>query len=266
MRTEIYLWIEPLIMNHKRCTKKVYFKCIVEGDHTSLTNEQVERNVLEGKLLTEIMDFADIDSNWDFGVVSVKASTKKPSIKFAKSPEKIKKDKEAKLQKKKIETALAKVLSSETKLQLSKEDITIKDNGVLELSLPFIGVNQKIEFSKIWENIEANILGKIKEGDNIILTDDDGNEIFEIRGGSFLNVGLSDLSIYDAKKANKSRSIFTADEGLKGGLFIRDDGSLDIGDYNRTFYIKINTGNLLKSSLKLNKSLNELLDKKLLKP
>ena len=63
---------------------------------------------------------------------------------------------------------------------------------------------------------------------------------------------------------NENRSLFTHMQGLKGGLFIRKDGSLDIGDAKRTFYMRIDTKRLLKLSLKNRLSLNEMTSQKLL--
>ena len=134
----------------------------------------------------------------------------------------------------------------------------IKEDGMIEISLPSVDYKQDFDFSKIWDNIEKNIVGKLKEDDKIVLTDDSGNIIIEVLGGSFLNVGLADLSIYNSSKKSKNNSFFDKNDGLIGGLFIRDDGSMDIGDIDRTFYIKIYTNNMLKQSLKLGKSFNDL--------
>lgn len=122
-----------------------------------------------------------------------------------------------------------------------------------------------IDFSKIWETLEKDFIGKIQPGDSITLTDDEGNAIFELVGGDFLNIKVADLGIYDAKKMKDNPGMFDKAEALKGGLFLRNDGTLDVGDRERTFYLKIHTGRLLKASLKLKKTLMELTQQKLLK-
>jgi hypothetical protein len=254
MNTQIYLWVEPMVMNHKRCTDKVYFNCIVEGNHTSVELVELE-DLIGGKKMDEIMAFADIDSNWNYGVVSSKATNKKPLIEYAISPEKTAKDKSDKvaaIAKKKEDGRIAKILSSKKPLQMAKNNLEIQDGGMIDVKLPSVNFSGKIDFPKIWLSLEKQFIGKIKEGDTVKLTDDDGNIIFEIQGGSFLNVALADLTVNDSTK-----EYFP----LKGGLYIRDDGSIDVGDFHRTFYLKIYTNNLLKASLKVKKSLMDLTQK-----
>lgn len=269
MNTQIYLWVEPMVMNHERCTDKIYFNCIVEGNHTSAEPRELE-DLIEGKRMDAIMDFADISSNWNYGVVSSTATNKKPLIEYAISPEKIAKDKSDKivavakkkkdkivaLAKKKKDSRIAKIVNSKKPLQLTKKNLEIHDGGMIDVKLPALNVSEKIDFAKIWQSLEKEFIGKIKEGDTVTLTDDDGNKIFEMKGGSFLNVALADLTVND-----NTKEFFP----LKGGLYIRDDGSIDIGDFQRTFYLKIYTNNLLKACLKVKKSLMELTQKKILK-
>lgn len=271
MNTLIYLWIEPLVMNHKKCNEKIYFNCTINGDYSKLEPKELE-NIISGKIMGRIMDYANIESNWNFEVLSAKSTRKEPNIEIVDSPEKIAKDKEQKALNKKIEAEnkaldkkIVKIISSSKEIELSKsENVEIKENGIISVSLPSLKINEEINFSQIWENIEKNFIGKIKEGDVIKLTDEFGNELITLRGGSFLNIGISDLKVYNAKKMQKKESMFNWSEGLKGGLFLRDNGDLDIGDLKRTVFITINTRNLLKSSLKLKMPLNELTSQKLL--
>ncbi len=251
--TQIYLWIEPMIMNHQRCSGKVFFNCIIDGNYKQFDCKEVE-DVISGGTMDSIMDFANIDSNWNYGVISTSSTNKKPSIEFDKSPEE-----------KDTANKIAKVVRSKKPITITKENVEIKDKGIIEISFPDLKLKDKIDFSKIWNTLEKNFIGKIKEGDKVSLKDDDGNIIFEMIGGSFLNIGLADMKVYDTKKKNPNPSIFTEMEGLKGGLFIRDDGSMSIGDMDRTFFLTIHTNNLLKASLKLNKSMSELATIKLLK-
>jgi hypothetical protein len=262
MKTELYVWLEPLVMNHQKCNDKVYFNVVVSGDYSKASKEELDSLLEEN--ISDIMEFADISPNNDFGVVSATILSEesfKDSIEFAESP----KQKKVKVEEQKVKADIEKLISSEEEIVLTDKNLTIKDDGIIELSLPAIKMKQNIDFPKIWESIEKNIQGKIKEGDKVVLTDDEGNTILEIIGGGFLNVGLADMNIYDSKKMIPNASIFDRNVGLKGGLFVRKDGSMDIGDTERTFYLKIYTNKLLKQALKLGKSLNEITEIKLLK-
>lgn len=270
MNTQIYLWVEPMVMNHKRCNEKIYFNCTIDGNYSKLEPKELE-DIISGKNMDNIMDYANISSNWNYGVISAKATRQSECIEILDSPEKIAKDKEKKAldkkiesEKKALENKVLKIVSNKKEIELTKSNVISKDNGIIQVSLPSLNVKETINFAEIWVNIEKNFIGKIKKGDNITLIDDFGNKLFEIIGGSFLNVGLADIRVYDKKNLPENPSIYDYAEGLKGGVFVRDDGSMDIGDVNRTFYLKIFTNNLLKSSLKLKKSLNELTSQKLL--
>jgi hypothetical protein len=277
MNTQIYLWIEPMVMNHKRCSEKVYFNCTIDGNYSKLEPKELE-DIIGGKNMDNIMDYANISSNWDYGVISAKATRQSESIEILDSPEKIAKDKEKKELDKKIESEkrvvekakktlenkIVKIVSNKKEIELTKSNVQIQDNGIIEVSLPSLQVKETINFPDIWDTLEKEFIGKIKEGDKVTLTDDFGNKLFEIIGGSFLNVGIADMKVYDSKKMPKKPSMFNWSEGLKGGLFVRDDGSMHVGDLKRTFFFIIHTNNLLKSSLKLKKPLNELTSQKLL--
>lgn len=259
------MWIDPMVINHEKGNGKIYFNCIIQGNYTGLKAKQSEE-IVEGKVLDSIMEFADIQANYNFGVVSLSKTKAKPSIAFAKSPEQVLQEKQAQLEKEKAELKLAKLLNSKSAIPMTKDNVIILNDGMLNVSLPGHNINQPLDFAKIWSQLEKHIIGKIQEGDVVTLTDNDGNVLFEIQGGSFLNVALADLNIYDKNKAPKEKvSPFNFSEGLKGGLFIREDGSIHVGDYNRTFYLKIYTNRLLKASLKLNKPLSETMEIKALK-
>lgn len=252
MNTLIYMWIEPLVMGHERCSEKLYFDVVIDGDYSELNSSEIE-DIISGSIMYEIMDFANICQNWNYKVVAAKSTKEKPSINFAKTPEEIVK-----------ENKIKKFVEGKEELVMSKSDFKINNDGTINVSVPSLKLNEKINLPKMWESIEKNIIGKIKEGDRLILKDDFGNPIFEIWGGSFLNVAIGDVAIYDKKEMDEKVSIFNYSKGLKGGAFIRDDGRIDIGDFKRTFYLQVYTNNLIKSSLKLNKSLNELTSQKFL--
>lgn len=261
MNTLIHLWVEPLIMNHARSNEKIYFNVIIKGNHVT-QNCLILDSLLEGEVMADIMDYADIEYNWDYAALWSKATNKPVSIVKADSPE----QKEEKEIVKTINKEIAKIVTNKKDFKIDKSNVEIEDMGKIRISVPSLRIEDKIDFDKIWETLEKNFIGNIKEGDKVTLTDDDGNEIFELVGGSFLNVGVADLGIYDSKKIKENSGFFGKGAALKGGLFLRADGTLDIGDSERTFYLKIHTGRLLKASLKLKKSIMELTQQKLLTP
>ena len=103
MNTQIYLWVEPMVMNHKRCNEKIYFNCTIDGNYSKLEPKELE-DIISGKNMDNIMDYANISSNWNYGVISAKATRQSECIEILDSPEKIAKDKEKKALDKKIES------------------------------------------------------------------------------------------------------------------------------------------------------------------
>lgn len=250
MNTQIYMWLQPLVMNNRKCYDKVYFNYTVEGDKTELSFKEIE-NIIEGENgIQEIMNYADILGNWDYGVIETTLTDKFEKIVFAISPEQQKIDKENK----EIELSINKIVNSKEPIVITNKNITVNDGGLIDVKLPHLKISDKIDFTKIWNSLENDVIGKIKNGDEIIIKDEYGNKILEVRGGNFLEIAFADLKVYDRDKHN-SGSFLSSHQGLKGGLYIRDDGSLDIGDVERTFYMRLYTNNLLKTSLKLKKSL-----------
>lgn len=252
MNTEIYLWIEPLVSRHLTPKKRAYFNCVVNEDVSQLEINELEE-FIQGKTMQTIMDANDIHSNWNFGVISAKRTSKAASIESTSSPAERKKQQK-----------ISSLIKSKKEIQLTKDNVTIMEDGKLMVSLTNIDFKQEIDFKKIWASLEENVIGKIKEGDTITINNHNGDPIIDIIGGSYLNVGLADLSIYDKSKKPKHTGLTNWAEGFKGGLFVRKDGNLDIGDLHRTFYLRIYTNRLIKESLKLNKSMSELADIKLL--
>ena len=257
MNTLIYLWIEPLAMNHQRCDsdKKVYFNCIVKGDLIADGEIDIDTldNALDGEIMDDIMEFADIQQNWNYRSVSAKLTNKPIGIEFAESPEDIR-----------INKGITAIVKSKKDIPLTAKNVEVNDGGKIDVMLPALNIKETIDFAKLWSSIEKNFIGKIKEGDNVIFTDDKGNKIFELTGGSFLNIGVADLSVYSPNMP-QDPTMMDKIEHLIGGLFIRDNGDIEIGDRDRTFYMRINTNKLLKTSLRLKKSLMELTQQKLLK-
>lgn len=250
MNTLIHLWIEPLVMNHERCNEIIYFNQIINGDYSGLKTEELDE-LIQREHIQDVMDYADIDRNWNFGVLWAKTTSKPVSITRVDSP----KEKKEKATVKKINKEIQRIVTNKTVLPFDARNMDIQDGGKINVSVPALRINDTIDFAKIWNSLEDNFIGKIQEGDHVVLTDDDGNKIFEIHGGSFLNVG---------GMGSTDMSIRGKNGDLKGGLYLRDDGRLDIGDYERTFHLQIYTNNLLKASVKLNKSLMDITSQKLL--
>jgi hypothetical protein len=286
MNTLIHLWVEPMVMAHKRCPvdTKVYFNAIIKGKHNFVNDEAME--ALDGSLMASIMDFGDIDTNWDYGVVSTKLTTKPVGITYGLNIEQHEEEQKEKIHQKivkqekrkiaKINSQIAvlkgkklqKIISGKQELAITKKDFTINDNGTISVSINDLATTETIDFPKIWLDLEKNFIGKIAEGQRVELLSDSGEKIFEMVGGSFLNVAIADLHVYDTKTMPDKDKIglYNRGQGLKGGLYIRDDGTLHIGDFNRTFFLSINTKNLIRAALKANKSLMEVTKMKLLKP
>ena len=76
------------------------------------------------------------------------------------------------------------------------------------------------------------------------LTNSFGEEILEIRNGSFLNAGLADIKVFANSKDSKEHSLLNP--RAKGGIFIRENGVLDFGDIGRTKYMTINLSNFAR--------------------
>lgn len=230
MNTLIYIWIEPLVIGNKKADNtKLYFEYITSEN---VSGEDAE-NFISGSRLSDIMDFADVSQNWDYGVISASPTEEKPCIRFTTSPEE-----------RKLNEKISDFINSDKDIVLQKKDFEI-DGGLVKITYGDLQVNEQFDFLNFWRDfIEKNLVGKIKEGDSISIKDEHGNEVIEIRGGGFLNACLADINI------NRG------DEQI-GGMFIRDGGFMDIGDVERTFYIRINTNKLIKICLKNKKSLTD---------
>lgn len=269
MNTLLHIWLDPIDINFERAKGKVYFNYIVENDDiTELSehelNDYIGGNGSSNSIVAQLMYHADISRNMDYGVISATLTDKSHNIEITDSPEKRESDAKEEREKKEYNMTLTKIVDGKVPVVLTNDNLEIKDDGTIDLFYPALKLKDNINFPKLWDQLEQNIIGKIKKGDKLEIKDDDGNVVLNITGGNFLNVGLADLNIYDTKTMAENRSLFTHIQGLKGGLFIRKDGSLDIGDAKRTFYMGIDTKRLLKLSLKNKLSLNEMTSQKLL--
>jgi hypothetical protein len=253
MKTQIYLWIDPLYVGHEKSKGKLYFYLTIEEDLTELSPAEVEDSVLEG-YISEILDFADVQQNWNYGVVSISQTDSEERLVSAPSPKELR----AKAKAERTQALVTCFVENPENVHLSKNNIEAKDGGIIEVKVPNLQVVDSINFGSLWNSLEKNVLGKISKGDLAEINDEFGNPLFRLQGGNFLSLVGADIDVYGSDKITHDSSIFTKLAALKGGVYIRENGTLDIGDRERTFYLNINVGNLLKASLKLGKSLNEL--------
>ena len=254
--------------------KKIWLNLFLSDDAGD-NKKELEKYLTKSLIIMDLQEalYPRGHGAWNWDIISIENSKRtfapyllqKFDYEITKSPEELLEIENKKESDKKLNTQIQKVVKSKKEIPLTAENLEIQNDGTIDLSFPTLQVKEKIDFPKIWDILEKDFIGKINEGDVVTLIDA-GNKIFELRGGSFLNVGLADLKIYDAKKRKGIvHSIFNDLVGLKGGAFIRDDGRIVVGNLDRTFYLEIFTNNLLKSSLKLKKSMMEITQTKLLK-
>jgi hypothetical protein len=224
-------------------TKKVYFDIVIEGNIYSEDYKDIESNLTYSQI-DSIMNFANISFNNDFRVIDACLTNKKPYIKNDISPEQRKQNR-INTQK---EIYCINRLNDNKPLIIDKDSVDIENRGLLTFEVEEIDKKVSLDMGKIWQALEKNIVGKIKEGDKIELKDDNGNLLFRLQGGSFLCVANADVKLYPQGKILDS--YFDRMTDINAGFFIREDGNLDMGDFDRTFYLSINLGNLSKAYLK----------------
>lgn len=251
------MWLMPL--RDKPQLEKEYFYYVLEGQHTQLKIKELDNMLVDGQHIRNIMDFADCSYNQDFAILSVELTDQLAGqIEFADAPELKEKAKKVAEQKSVLEL----VLAGKKKIQVTKENIEVKDGGILTITTPETGAHD-FNFGKLWDSIEAGGIDKMAKGDKVTLQNDKGENIVEITGGNFLSLVGVDIEVLDVTKLrNKENpSFFDRAEALKGGLYVRKDGTLDIGNIQRTFYMQINVKNLLLSALSKSLSLTEATQK-----
>ena len=249
MNTLIYIWLKPI--RNTDTLKKEYFNYVTKGDLTSFDKKYLEDWMGNQMAIKEIMDFADISHNFDFGIISVEKTSLPVHISTEVAPEE-----------KEVRTNVGLVLSGKKDFDLTKESAEVIDGGLIKFENKEIGLNSSIDIGDIWKQLQKM---KIKEGDEVTLKDDLGNIVFEILGGSYLSLVGAEMEIYDKEKLGNDHSFFNKRNSLIGGVYVRDDGSLDIGNIERTFYMKIYTKILVLASLKAKKQLSEITTKLLTK-
>lgn len=132
-------------------------------------------------------------------------------------------------------------LLKNSKLTIDKWDIN--EEGVICFTHNGITLG-KLDIDSLYSQFSN---WKLNEDEISTISDSDGNDILEIRGSSFYNVGLADIKIYDGDLKPEDIGFLTP---IKGGIFIRDNGSIQIGDINRTRSISFDLGHFLKIAKK----------------
>lgn len=267
MNTQLYIWIEPLVVNHKQCSDRLYINYVTNDSNVPTDLGEATEYIFQSKIIEDILYYANVPLNNDAGVISITPTKKEVGISFTKSPDEKKKEKLANKKALQVKNTEKAILSNKKEITLTKKSIKILDNGVLKINVPELDRTDYIDFDKIWNLIEDKFIGKLKPQEKIELINNNGDTIIEIQEGSFLNIAGGDLLIYDPEKRKNEthHTLINRGVGLKGGLFVREDGSLDIADAKRTFYLKIYTDKLVKTSLLTGESLEELTGQKLLK-
>lgn len=153
------------------------------------------------------------------------------SIEIGIDPKILKKEERQKLIVKKFEENLDNysVERKHIKVDFNKGLFKIKNKafGKLEISI-----------DSIYNLIEKDTV------DNIVLTNSFKEEILYLRHGSFLNAGLADIKVFNNVEEKEKYSY--TNNTAKGGIYIRDDGELHIGDMNRTKFLVVNMTALVK--------------------
>lgn len=255
MNTLIYLWLDPDVMNIGTPKRKEYFNLIIKGDFTQMELSELEEELGSMRVINHIMDFANIYVNRDFGVVSACLTNEPPSITYTDSPEE--REKEASLAR--MTEALDLSLKSDKPLDVTSKNISVTNSGQIQIDVPELGIVESIDAIDIWNFVEKNIQGKINEGQTLTIEDNEGNNIIDIIGGSYLNVGIAPYKFYDEEQNEVANSMGDLYAKAKGGFYIREDGRIDLGDLDRTFYMSINIGAWLKATLKNNALLTDFL-------
>lgn len=254
MNTRLYVWLNPLVGG--KYTDE-YFYLTVEGDRTGDDLKELEDEFLgwkkDGDYLEVMMDMVGASSNNDYAVRSAKLTDNEVGlVEYALSP----KAQKAKKKKEKVDKNVALVLAGDKDLKVTKSNLTATDKGKVKVKLSEVGIKEEFDFPTFWAMLQLSpMIKNIKKGDRLTITNDFGETVLDVRGGNFLSLAGADIGVYDTDV--NPNSIFSREAGLKGALYIRDDGRLEIGNKERTFYVSINMSALMKSNLKTGLSLTD---------
>jgi len=115
------------------------------------------------------------------------------------------------------------------KTDLKKGLFTIKNKAFGKVEIPIMSIYALIE--KNTEN-------------DFDLVNSFGDKILSLNHGSFLNAGLADIQVFDSSEKMESDSLMNPTS--KGGIFVRDNGTLHVGDIDRTKFLVVDIAALIK--------------------
>lgn len=269
MQHVIEFWLQPYLhTGDKPLDTKVYFlgyTSTLEGDDDEDLTADADEWLSRSDIVRRIMDDYDWSLNHNWGIEIVGESTlgfEEGRYIQVDSPE----TREAEVQRladeiievKRVERFEVEIQT----LELTKDQIEFnEETNDIEIQLKNHPDKIKLPLPSVYELIKNEIHGKIT------LTNSFGNNILDASDFGCLNIGLADIKIFKPGTKAEDVNLFTEMDLIEGGVFIRDDGSLAIGDRERTKNIRINLSELVKElHVKglLNDSLKFLNDIKLL--
>lgn len=207
------------------------------GDTSDLN--EVDEHIADKLCLTEIVNSYGPIYNWEvLSTEEVFEHFEDCSIEEAEDPAVLKK---AEKERKKAEKKLQEIAKFEENLdsyQITKSDV-IQDveNGVLTVENKVFG-KVEIPIDVVYGLIEQKTSG------DATLTNSFGEKILNLIDTGMLNTGLADILVFNSVEDRDNYSMFN--DTSKGGIFIRDDGRLAIGDISRTKYLEVNLTALVK--------------------
>lgn len=211
--------------------KKRFFHLYLDEEDLSDLNE-IDQYIANHQCLFEIVD--EYGPIYDWKVIlfeNIESDKRNCEIEETIDPKK----------KLEFEKKQAKITRFEQNLKdykVKEKDIeTDVDKGILTIKNDVFG-KIEIPLLTIYSLIEKD------SPEETVLTNSFGETILNLIHGSFLNAGLADIQVFDSKKDLEENSFFNPT--AKGGIFIRKDGRIDIGNVERTRYLNINLSALVK--------------------
>lgn len=219
-------------------TSKEYFisLCINGYEGSSLDLDVVDEYITDNLLLSDIIysngpiyDFSveEVKENIDFNHHQEFEFVEDPIIEIKKN-NKIKKD-----------------LKIIEKFEKNLENYSIKGKDIKTNLEKGVFIVKNKAFDKVEIPIDS-IFGLIEKDTNgdIILENSFDEKILELRHGSFLNSHLAEIQVFNNSEDKNKYSLLN--NTSKGGIFIREDGRLDIGDSKSTKYLTVHLSALIK--------------------
>lgn len=226
---KLYFWIEF----HKNAEKK-WLNLYVPFDAGD-TEEELANHICSNQYIFGLQ--SDLEPqcygayNWEIvkieEVVHDFSTRTQFDYDIAQSPKEIKKEKAIK----KFEGAVDKYTVTDKDIEFDEKTTELVINNLPHGSL-------KLPIDKIYDLIEKEI------NCDIDLINYKGETILTLMNGSFLDAGFADIKVFASRKDADEYSLFNQKQ--KGGIFIRENGVIDIGNIERTKFLSINLANLIR--------------------